>query len=217
MKIYKKPWPTKDVMEQIYRNKLWGDNGSKFYSGKGSHHPELINPYVEVVTEFLKSFGEPITVCDLGCGDFNVGKQLVPHVKNYVAVDVVHELITFNAKQFQYPNLEFQCLDIVEDNLPKGDCVILRQVLQHLSNKEITAIVSKLPQYKYLILTEHVPEGDFTPNLNIISSQGIRLKKESGVDLLAPPFNLRIKEERQLLSQTVQGYKGIIVTTLYTL
>jgi len=67
-----------------------------------------------------------------------------------------------------------------------------------------------------VILTEHMPECDFEPNKDIISGQGIRLKKQSGVDLLAPPFNLKVKGERQLLSQPAKESKGVIETTLYT-
>lgn len=211
----KKPWPTKDAMAQVYKMKLWGENPSDFYSGIGSHHPELVEPYIETVKSFLTSFETPLVVCDLGCGDFNVGKELVEHSGKYVAVDIVEELIERNRKMFQDENLEFHCLDIATEELPAGDCALLRQVLQHLSNREVKRVVSKLALYKYLILTEHLPEGDFTPNKEIISGQGIRLKKQSGVDLLAPPFNLKIKEEKHLMTVPAWQDKGIIVTTLY--
>ena len=212
----KKPWPTKDAMEQVYREKLWGDNGADFYSGEGSHNSRLVAPYLEAVSTFLKSFNEPVTVCDLGCGDFNIGKQLVAFAKEYVAVDIVPELIACNTKQFQYPNLEFHCLDIAKDPLPKADCVILKQVLQHLSNAEVGQIVEKLSAYKHLVLTEHLPEGEFIPNKDIISGQGIRLRKQSGIDLLAPPFSLAVKEKKQLLKLNNENI-GVIVTTLFTI
>ena len=211
----KKPWPTKNAMEQVYAQKLWGENNSDFYSGDGSHLPEIVHPYISALTTFLTSFKHPLVVCDLGCGDFNVGKELVQHTKNYIAVDIVTELIAHNKEQFKAENLEFHCLDIATEDLPSGDCAILRQVLQHLSNTEIRSIVAKLATFKYVIITEHIPEGDFTPNKEIISGQGIRLKKQSGVDLLAPPFNLQVKEERQLSSITVKDGKGVIVTKLY--
>ena len=146
-------WPTKKVMDQIYEKKLWGGQSKDFYSGEGSHLPEFVSPYVESVRSFLTSFKDPLTVCDLGCGDFNVGKQLVPFTKKYVAVDIVADLIEYNQKTFKAENLEFQCLDIAEADLPTADCVFLRQVLQHLSNAEVQRIVEKLPQYKYIILT----------------------------------------------------------------
>ena len=211
----KKPWPTKDAMAQIYEDNLWGKSESGFFSGIGSHHPELVNPYIHAVRSFLTSFDSPPVVCDLGCGDFNVGKELVHCTKKYIAVDIVPELIERNRDSFTEENLEFLFLDIASDELPSGDCVILRQVLQHLSNREVQRVVNKLTDYKYVILTEHLPEGDFTPNKHIISGQGIRLKKQSGIDLLASPFNLEVKEEKQLLSQPAKDSNGLIVTTLY--
>ncbi|MEO8934663.1 MAG: class I SAM-dependent methyltransferase [Xanthomarina sp.] len=217
IKKIKKPWPTKDAMEQVYEMKLWGDNKTDFYSGDGSHHPEVVNPYITALKAFLTSFENPLVVCDLGCGDFNVGKELVKHTKKYVAVDIVADLIAHNKENFKADHLEFYCLDIVANTLPSGDCVLLRQVLQHLSNAEVQCIVNKLVDFKYVILTEHVPEGDFIPNKDIISGQGIRLKKQSGLNLLEPPFNMKIKEEKQLVSTTLNNDFGIIVTTLYSM
>ena len=215
VKKVKKPWPTKKAMEQVYEMNLWGGNSSEFYSGEGSHKVDIIEPYLAEINSFLKSFKEPLTVCDLGCGDFNVGKELVQYSEKYIAVDIVPSLIEYNKSVFQKDNLEFHCLDIAKDVLPKGDCAIIRQVLQHLSNKEVKNVVEKLCAFKYIILTEHVPEGEFIPNKDVISGQGIRLKKQSGIDLLVSPFNLKIKEKRQLLRISLENKKGIIITTLY--
>lgn len=211
----KNPWPTKDAMAQIYENNLWGADRSRFYSGLGSHHPETVNPYIAVVSSFLKELETPPIVCDLGCGDFNIGKELVKYSKKYIAVDIVPDLISHNKKEFREDNLEFYALDIASDDLPSGDCAILRQVLQHLSNAEIKMVVEKLYGFKYVILTEHLPEEDFVPNKDIISGQGIRLKKQSGVDLTVSPFNFKVKEEKHLLSIPSPGFKGVLVTTLF--
>ena len=197
----KKPWPTKDAMEQVYEKKLWGSGKSNFYSGEGSHNPEIVNPYIREITSFLASFKSPLTVCDLGCGDFNVGKSLVKHNKKYVAVDIETRLIEYNKEKFKEKNLEFRRLDIAVDDLPSGDCALLRLVLQHLSNTEVQSVLHKLRDYKYVILTEHLPEGDFVPNKEIISGQGTRQKKKIGLDVLAPPFNTKVKEEKQILSR----------------
>ena len=204
-------------MEQVYEKKLWGGNQTDFYSGEGSHLPEIVNPYLTEVTAFLTSFKNKLTVCDLGCGDFNIGKELATHTAKYIAVDIVPSLIARNKEKFKAPNLEFHCLDIAVDDLPPGDCAILRQVLQHLSNAEIESILKKLTDYKYVILTEHIPEGAFVPNKNIISGQGNRLKKQSGVNLSAPPFNFKVREEIELSAVILQNGKGVIVTTLFRL
>ncbi|MGB5434951.1 MAG: class I SAM-dependent methyltransferase [Maribacter sp.] len=213
----KKPWPTKDAMEQVYKMKLWGGGNADFYSGVGSHDPEIVNPYIATVTAFLTSFKTPLVVCDLGCGDFNIGKELVKHTKKYVAVDIVADLIAHNKEKFKAENLEFQCLDIAVDELPPGDCALVRHVLQHLSNAEVQRIVRKLTAFEYVIITEHLPEGDFAPNKDIISGQSIRLKKQSGINVLAPPFDFKVKEEKQLLAVRLNEYHGVIVTTFYSL
>jgi hypothetical protein len=211
------PWPTKAAMEQVYEQKLWGDDNSNFYSGSGSHQVEIVTPYIAAVISFLTSFKTPITVCDLGCGDFNVGKALVKHTRTYNAIDIVAPLITFNKEKFKEVNLAFYCLDIAVDNLPSGDCAIVRQVLQHLSNTEVQSVVHRLAGFQYIILTEHLPQGNFTPNKDIISGQGIRLKKQSGINLLAAPFYMKVKQEKVLITYDLEDSKGILVTTLYVI
>ncbi len=216
-KKHKQPWPTKDAMEQVYEKKLWGGNTSVFYSGEGSHLPEIVTPYIDVVSGFLQSLEKPITVCDLGCGDFNIGNELVKYSKKYIAIDIVEKLIEHNKNMFKADHLEFHCLDIATADLPKGDCAIIRQVLQHLSNAEVQNIIDKLIDFKYVLLTEHLPEGNFIPNIDIISGQGIRLKKQSGINLTEAPFHFNAKEEKELLSIDLKNGKGRLVTTLYTL
>lgn len=214
----KTPWPTKAVMEQIYDKQFWGGKAFDFYSGEGSHDLKIITSYIESVIGFLESHHSKLTICDLGCGDFNIGRHFVAHTKNYKAIDIVESLIERNKKRFEADHLEFLCLDISKDNLPIADCIILRQVLQHLSNEEIIQIVEKLNAYKYIILTEHIPVGDFTPNKTMISGQGNRLRYNSGVDLLKSPFHLKVKEERCLDEYIYSDEKkGKIKTTLFTL
>ena len=211
----KTPWPTKDTMTQIYDLNLWGGKEFDFYSGAGSHDIKIVQPYLDAVISFLNSHNNSLTVCDLGCGDFNIGKQLTKYTSHYIGVDIVDTLIERNKTLFKEDNLEFHCLDIAKDELPTANCIILRQVLQHLSNSEIQDIVRKLAAYKYVILTEHIPMSSFIPNKDIISGQGIRLKQNSGIDLLELPFNLKVKEEYVLNEVVLKNNKGRILTILY--
>lgn len=212
----KTPWPTKAVMNQIYDMNLWGGSEFDFYSGDGSHNPEIINPYLNALVGFFKSQNSDLVVCDLGCGDFNIGQHLTQYSKKYIAIDIVENLINRNKDLYKANNLEFHCLDIGKDELPSGDCIILRQVLQHLSNAEIQLVIKKIAAYKYIILTEHIPLGNFTSNKDIISGQGIRLKQNSGVNLLETPFNLKVKSQQQIGECVLENNKGRIVTTLYS-
>ncbi len=216
MKTQKTPWPTKATMSQIYEKNLWGGNPTEFYSGEGSHDPALVTPYIEVVSNFLQSFEKPLTVCDLGCGDFNVGKELFEYAAHYHAVDIVPALIENNKANFKASNITFHSMDIAIDELPDGDCALVRQVLQHLSNQEVQQILEKLSRYRYVIITEHLPIGDFEPNKDKISGQGIRLKQNSGIDVLVAPFQWKVKEAKELLSMELENRKGRLVSFLFT-
>ena len=209
------PWLTKAAMSQIYEKNLWGGNPAEFYSGEGSHYPVLVTPYIDVVSNFLQSFEKPLTVCDLGCGDFNVGKDLVKFASHYHAIDIVPALMDHNLAKFQLPNLTFHCLDVALDELPSGDCALVRQVLQHVSNQEVHQILEKLSHYRYVIITEHLPSDDFEPNKDKISGQGIRLKQNSGIVVLAQPFYWKVKDVNELLSLELGNGRGRIVTILY--
>lgn len=204
---------TKSVMTDIYSKKRWGGPDKDFYSGAGSHSAKIVKPYVKHTREWLRSFEPRLSLCDLGCGDFNVGEQLVADTKSYIAIDVVEDLIERNRGKFDYPGLEFYCLDIVGDPLPEADCVTVRQVLQHLSNDEIKKILPKLSKYKYLLITEHLPTGEFTPNKDKPTGRGVRLAQDSGVVITEPPFNFNPMRSDELLS--VRYRKSRIVTTLY--
>ena len=211
----KTPWSTQKTMIQVYEKKFWGEGEGRFYSGDGSRFSCFVDPYVKLVNEFLNTFPAKISVCDLGCGDFFVGKQLIDSASEYTAVDIVPDLIEENQKKFKAGNVSFQCLNIAEDDLPQADCVIIRQVFQHLSNKEIQAVLNKLRNYKYLFLTEHIPASDFEPNIDIIPGRGIRLAIKSGVDISKNPFRFFYKKKEELLVVNDEKWGGKIVTTLY--
>lgn len=213
----KTPWPTKAVMTQIYEQHLWGGHNHDFYSGEGSHLQTIVEPYVTSVSEFLQKHKNELTVCDLGCGDFNIGRQLLPYTSYYYGIDIVDQLIERNKKQFDFENLVFFCLDISKDQLPKADVVIIRQVLQHLSNAEILRILNKFHSFKYLILTEHLPQGKFVPNIDIIANLGNRVKVKSGVDITQSPFNFKSSTNQVLNEVFLEDGKGRIVTKFFKL
>ena len=103
-------------MKQIYDLNLWGGSSFDFYSGEGSHNPNITVPYLESVIAFLKSLDEPLSVCDLGCGDFNIGQYLVKYTKKYIGVDIVENLIERNKKLFK--------ADVIGGISKPHDCVV---------------------------------------------------------------------------------------------
>jgi hypothetical protein len=204
-----------EVFGGVYREHRWGRRMlRKFFSGPGSHDPEVVEPYVEAMRRFLGSFPQPPDVADLGCGDFNVGRQLRASCGRYVACDIVPDLIAHNSARHGRLNVDFRCLNLVEDPLPEARIALVRQVLQHLSNEQIARIVPKLARYELVVLTEHLPATQpFIANADQQPGSGIRLTRHSGVVLTEPPFGLRVRSQRRLCA--TRKYGGLIVTDLY--
>jgi hypothetical protein len=209
------------VFSNVYQNNLWGmaspEVESQFYSGPGSSDPQIVDPYVQTVQKFFASLPTKKNAVDLGCGDFRVGSRIVDSFDSYTACDVVPELVHFNQEYWRHLPVKFRVVDLVKDEIPTGDVLILRQVLQHLSNADISRFIQLIPRdFSFLLVTEHLPsENDFLANKDKVSGADIRLGSGSGVVLTEPPFSVNFKSETPLLS--VPQFGGSIVTTLYEL
>jgi SAM-dependent methyltransferase len=213
-----------EVFKEIYTDKAWSASkgGNKFYSGIGSHDPQLVNRYIEQVNLFFNTLKKKPNVVDLGCGDFAIGSKLRKYCDKYIAIDIFDELIAYNIEKYQYLNVDFRVGNITDEELPEGDVCFVRQVLQHLSNEAIANFILKIKKkYKYLIITEHLPSNkDFICNLDKPTGPDIRLSENSGVVLTAPPFNIKAINKKTLCdlqTDSVPNFEGTINTTLLEL
>jgi 2-polyprenyl-3-methyl-5-hydroxy-6-metoxy-1,4-benzoquinol methylase len=205
----------KEIFGKVYRDNLWGGSKGDFYSGPGSHEDYIIEPYINMVVDFLeKEWNNKSRVVDLGCGDFYIGSHLINHCSEYVACDVVPDLIE-KLKSNGYPSfVKFRYLDITKHDLPEGDVCFVRQVLQHLSNKQIVVVLSKLKKYKTVFITEHYPNdiSKTEPNKNIITGSEYRVSINSAVFLDKPPFNVPAESLKLMLEIQDIKHGGIIRT-----
>ena len=200
--------------DYVYQKGLWG---AQYSSGQGSHWPPLVNAYVDCFRTFLreKTVGNT-TIIDIGCGDFNIGKNFIDDCNQLIGIDVSQSIIEMNKSRYQFKNTYFLRLDARKDKLPDGDIAILRQVLQHLDNHSISEILENIKRTScsWLIVTEHVPACTFDANQDIPkASADIRLNIKSGIDIEKPPFNICALEKQLLLSYF--GFGGIIQTIAY--
>ena len=210
------PMNHKAVFSTIYGQGIWGKkSGQDYYSGPGSHDQMLVAPYVASLKVFFSQLGFKPSVVDLGCGDFNVGRQIRNECGNYIACDVVPELMAHNAEKFKGLDVEFRNVDMIEDTLPKADVIFIREVLQHFSNELIAKVLVKLPHScKYLILTEDIPPVDgFNPNLDKPTGPGTRTQFGSAVVVEAFPFNLKFLTSRIICELPRENSR--IRTTVY--
>ena len=215
-----------EIFSAIYANNVWGkptDAGEKFRSGRGSHDEKIIVPYIETLIPLLTNNGIR-NIVDLGCGDFWIMRHVLEALSKagynffYTGIDVVADLISYNAEHFRHPNIRFICRDVTIDNepLPDGELLIIRQVLQHLSNADIKTILGKASKFKYLLVTESIYDGvDAVYNIDKVANNHTRVDHKSGVYLEHAPFGYKnIVHLLKVLSGTLSGIQSTIRSSL---
>ena len=181
-----------EIFTEIYEHNIWGGEQGVFFSGTGSNDPR-VEIYISNLAAFIQE-NQIKTITDLGCGDFSVMQKVldrVDHQVEYIGIDIVKDLIDFNNSNYATERIRFQQANIIDDALPEGELVLVRQVLQHLSNAQISAILRKIAKYKWALLSEHLPiKGSIVFNVDKIPGPHIRMKMNSGVFIDKEPFNI---------------------------
>jgi hypothetical protein len=158
-----------DIFKNIYETCLWGNNNDPLYSGSsGSGSCIEINiSYISALQNIIRNSstegpGQIKRIVDLGCGDWNCGRSIYDSLMSdpnlnieYIGYDAYIGVI--NANRIKYPDYIFENIDIYNDReqLIEGDLCIIKEVLQHWSNEEITTMLRYLydsKKYKYILL-----------------------------------------------------------------
>lgn len=126
--------------------KQWGGNGS----GSTNDKTEALR---FGLTALLKEL-DVETVLDVGCGTYGWMADVVAESGvDYVGVDVAVDAIEWNKRE--YPDLVFETIATVDDDLPEADLVIVRDVLAHLSNENVRRLLLNVKNSgaKFLLVT----------------------------------------------------------------
>ncbi len=211
---------TQEVFTEIYAKNVWGGEPGSFYSGGGSDYSALVDPYVDAIEKSLEKNGlKGKRFLDLGCGDFAVGRRIAPFASSYLGADIVEPLIRHHQETFATPAINFVHLNLVTDPLPDADVCFIRQVLQHLSNDQIAAILKKLSKYRAVYITEHYPDEKEFLGYNFDKVQGAATRGDfgSGVYLDQPPFSIPRSQLTQVLAvpHGVSKNPGVLRSFLY--
>jgi len=188
--------PIDQAFDEIYKRRLWA-GGTEMLSGDGSYG-EWAERYVEFLQEFIKTH-QIRSITDVGCGDFNIGSQLAALVSRYVALDISREIIKINQQLFGHlNNVTFAQANACSDPIEHADLVTVRQVLQHLTNRQIHDLLKNIADSKprFVLVTEHViaPEKMVRANIDMPShSSQTRTRFGSGVLISEPPFSIPSK------------------------
>lgn len=143
------------VFTEIYKSNFWGAKES--VSGHGSELSQTESLIIGL-DKLLKDMNIT-SVLDLPCGDFNWMRKVDISKVDYVGADIVEELIKSNIRQYSMrENLKFQVLNLITDQLPESDMIIVRDCFVHLSYEDIDGAIKniKSSNSKYLLTTTYL-------------------------------------------------------------
>lgn len=179
------------IFGEVYSRSYWGDGDQGFFSGDGSSVANT-SAYEAFVVDFVRSRGVR-RVVDIGCGDFQVASRIIEQLDpgvEYCGVDVVPELVEHLQSRFSTHRISFACIDAVDEILPEGDLVLVREVLQHLSNADVQSVLSNIGRFDYALITNSVHRRAVDLNVDLPSGSMSRVGLLSGLVLSEPPFDV---------------------------
>jgi len=161
------------AFELAYTERHWGtDKEGKGISGLGSTL-EFTKLYRVFLQDFLAVHAIR-SVVDAGCGAWEFSQAMNWTGIDYLGLDIVAPVIEANQRRFGAANIRFAVADIVRDELPPADLLIVKDVLQHLSNADITRFFAQLPRYRHVLIVNDVLPGSLTGELKDIRSGEFR-------------------------------------------
>jgi SAM-dependent methyltransferase len=163
----------------VYENRVWLNGRSTgSLSGFGSEleNTETLRQHLGGLLKSLKTQ----SLLDIGCGDFTWMKE-VAFPCRYTGVDIVHDVIASNDTLYRSEQRSFQVMDATRDPLPQADTILCREMLFHLSFRDIWCLVENIRKSgsSFLIATN---DHDIKYNADILSGD-FRL-----LNLAKPPF-----------------------------
>ena len=151
---------TNEVFTQIFNENHWKSDES--ISGGGSEKMQT-NILVESLNVLFKNYNIK-KVLDIPSGDFNWMQNVNLSDIDYIGADIVVDLIKSNSIKYKSrKNIKFQVLNLLSDQLPKSDLIIVRDCLVHLSYKDIQSAISNIKSSgsKFLLTTTFTNHSNF--------------------------------------------------------
>jgi SAM-dependent methyltransferase len=176
--------PTKEAFEAIYREGGWGTGDAGVGTSGSGSTMQATALYRQFLVAFMKR--EKVkSVVDAGCGDWEFSQAIDWTGIDYRGYDIVESVILENKKKYEKPNIRFFTANIVEQELPPADLLLVKHVLQHISNADVTKFLKQLPKYRHALLVNGVEPDTLSSTNPDISAGGYR-----SLDPTKPPFNL---------------------------
>ena len=174
----------KEIFTSIYNNYGFGSTESR--SGPGSTLDEtksIREKLVELINEKnIKS------VIDIPCGDWNWMKEISENFDFYIGGDIVDECVTSNNEKYGSDKIKFLNIDLLTDEIPEGDLLIVRDVIGHYPIEDGDLILKNIlkSKCKYLLTTTTY---NILNKKSIYKNKTIDVGRHYMVNLMENPFN----------------------------
>lgn len=157
----------KEIFKSIYESNTWGDSESA--SGTGSSLKATDHLRVQLPA-LLKKYNIH-SMLDLPSGDFNWMRSIDLQNIHYTGADIVPEIVERN-QAYADDQRKFVVLNLIEDELPASDLILVRDCLVHLPFEQAMKAVHNIKKssIQYLLAThfpgsknEDIPMGRWRP------------------------------------------------------
>jgi len=168
------------VFEHIFDSRYWGDKES--VSGMGSSMSQTEHIRREL-PELMRRH-QLQTLFDAPCGDLHWMRLILEqHDIDYIGGDIVPGVVETARANCPSEKASFRVFDIMSDPFPEADLWLCRDVLFHLSYKNIFTALENFSRstIPYILVTTHTAPD--VVNRNIVTGDFRR------IDLFKPPFN----------------------------
>ena len=171
-------WTRKNIFTDIYLNNKWGDKYSLSGTGSNLNQTKII---LKEIANTIKRY-EIKNILDIPCGDFYWMREIDFTGLNYIGGDIVSELINENIKKFKRSNINFQIIDVLEDDIPDSDLIFCRDCFVHFSFEDIFEALKNIKKKnsKYFMTTNFVERNH---------NDDIPTGAWRTINLCKPPFN----------------------------
>ncbi len=181
------------IFTDIYRQNSWGGISK---SGVGS---DLIQ--TKIIRSELPSLFKELevtSILDIPSGDFFWLKELDLRLLSYTGADIVEDLIIHNNEKYKLKNRKFVKLDILQDDLPKVDLILCRDLFIHFSFNDIWKSINNIKKSgsKYLLTTSYTTTKK---NREIVTGEWHPLNLQ--IPPLSFPQPLRSIDEKPTIKQ----------------
>lgn len=175
------------VFSKIYNNDLFNVKANNNYSiSKSGPGSDLIQTkeIIKILPNIIKKY-EIKSILDIPCGDFYWMNKIDLLDSDYIGADIVDRLIKKNKTTFTKDKVNFISLDILNDQLPKVDLILCRDLFVHLKNEQIKVAIQNIKKSgsKYLLTTSFKEKLSNSENTEIGYWRPINLEIE--------PFNYK--------------------------